>query len=121
MAETVHLYLTSNGAGVGPTSGARATAGLESDGELVQAACSDCFEFEKGQSGAAAEPSGKSGGFSDVSGLGTEVTVAAHTPEWHFQREGDPGAAQSDLDNGRLVCEVGVAAVSEEGAEAFLF
>ncbi|MGP6086564.1 hypothetical protein [Antarctobacter jejuensis] len=73
-------------------------AGLRSDGELVQAVSegADGFEFRSG--GAAGD-----GGFSDVSGLGAEVTVAearggAHTPEWSNPSEGDPGrtAVSSD-------------------------
>ncbi|SMX43316.1 hypothetical protein [Maliponia aquimaris] len=72
-----------------PGSDAHAEAGLRSDGELVQAASDDAFVFNRTAKG----------GFSDVSGLGTEITVAearhgpSHTPEWTHPTSGDPGAA----------------------------
>lgn len=62
-------------------------AGLRSDGELVQAVSEDGFVFARQASG----------GFSDVSGLGTEITVAeyregvSHTPDWTDLNDSDPG------------------------------
>lgn len=69
----------------GDTSG----AGLRSDGELVQAVSEsgDAFVFVETSEG----------GFSDVSGLGAEITVAeyregsAYSPEWTNLGSGDPG------------------------------
>ena len=113
MPMTVHGHTQYNDLPVAPKA-----AGSGADGagaEAVWAGRADGFDFA---------PSGTqaSGGFSDVSGLGTEISCAkgAQSPEWHLQGHGDPGGTMdNDLDNGRLVCEVGVAI--EPGADDLVF
>jgi hypothetical protein len=101
MALEIYLEGTLNGEVLAEREASQNGRGLRSDGELVQAVRdtseTDAFVFASGGTA-------PSGGFSDVSGLGAEVTVAEyrdgteHSPEWTNPNDGDPGhtAAGSD-------------------------
>lgn len=105
MALEIYLEGTLNGEALAEREAKQGGAGLRSDGELVQAVRdineTDAFVFSSG---------GKAplGGFSDVSGLGAEVTVAEyrdgtahtpeHTPEWRDLNSGDPGGSPVSSD-----------------------
>lgn len=101
MALEIYLEGTLNGEALAEREAKQGGAGLRSDGELVQAVHdtseTDTFVFSSG--GKAPQ-----GGFSDVSGLGVEVTVAeyrdgtAHTPEWRDLNSGDPGGSPVSSD-----------------------